>query len=141
MVDDDSPSSGAQWKSVDDLLVELGNKYAGRDLVAKIEHGSCHGPGSWNSNPTGANPVRSLPRLIKFGGATILKLALPKGVIERELVLAGQILSDNTIRSFRPFREYGLWLQYHCSSQAWREEFKKAVDVCEKAFLRLEYAC
>lgn len=37
-------------------------------------------------------------------------------------------------------RQYCLWLQYHCSSQRWRQEIRKAADVCETRFLPLEYA-
>ena len=36
-VDDDSPTSGTQWKDADDHLIELGNKYVGRELIVKIE--------------------------------------------------------------------------------------------------------
>jgi hypothetical protein len=36
-VDNDSPTSSAQWREADDHLADLGNKYAGRELVVKIE--------------------------------------------------------------------------------------------------------
>jgi hypothetical protein len=36
-IDDDSPQLSAQWKGTDDHLAELGNKYAGSELLVKIE--------------------------------------------------------------------------------------------------------
>ena len=37
VLDEDSPTSGKYWKVADDYLVELGNKYAGRELLVKVE--------------------------------------------------------------------------------------------------------
>jgi hypothetical protein len=39
ILDEDSPTSGEHWKVADDYLVELGNKYAGRELLVKVEWG------------------------------------------------------------------------------------------------------
>lgn len=252
MIDDDSPTSGTQWKCIDNLVVELGNKYAGRELVVKIEwefeDGSDNAEQSKTGSSASANMARALdqeletnkgescslfaqinaiwrcdnpqtcsapgndkkrsgpcwtdskhqhyklisPMLLKWVEAIVRKepgvdvykppqsvldlltavkpekrqpppVPASSGVVNHHYYgkRPGTAASDKTPRKDSPgnsllsppfrvhearaihdslLREYGLWLQYHCSLEAWREGFCKAVNVCEKAFLRLEHA-
>jgi hypothetical protein len=49
-------------------------------------------------------------------------------------------LYDDTAEHDVQLFEYGLWLEHKCQSQYWRKEIRKAIDLCDREVLCLEFA-
>jgi len=49
-------------------------------------------------------------------------------------------LHDDTTEQDAQLFEYGLWLEHRCVSIHWRQEIRKAIDLCDRECLSLEFA-
>ena len=251
----DSPTSGEHWKVADDYLVELGNKYAGKELLVKVEW-EYEGDNSVvlaedpNSNKTGSSATANMTRryanvldsadtgeacriysqicavwgcdnpqscsatgsdrkmripcwldskrrhyklrsgIIQAWVEAIMRKEAdvdihrpPKSIVElltstakeekpqRPVTTsehsgtvtniyygnrpdtASSKASRSSLRASSPFSlhddsveqdaqlfEYGLWLEHRCVSRHWRQEIRKAIELCDRECLCLEFA-